>query len=89
MISFLDVVGASGPHAKVDVSLDVFGHIHLLPVFPKIHETVRYDILRDIRIVYVPVCDADKTVFVFGKELSEFVRSQYGCLSIHLLCRVG
>ena len=46
-------------------------------------------IAKDIRIVYVPVCDADQTVFVFGKELSEFVRSQYGCLSIHLLCRVG
>lgn len=35
------------------------------------------------------VIDDEKTVFVFGKELSEFVRSQYGCLSIHLLCRVG
>lgn len=77
------MVGASGSHAKIDVSLDVFGHIHLLPVFPKIHETVRYDILRDIRIVYVPVCDADKTVLYSEKNFPNSSEVSTGvCLSI-------
>ena len=60
----------------VNIAFDIHVEVKVFPVFPQIHEAVGRNIRCHLHVIYIGVCDSDKTLLVV-EQLVELFGCQY------------
>ena len=66
------VWNTASPDVIVNITFDIHVEFKVIPVFPQIHEAIGRNIRCHLHIIYIGVCDSDKTLLVVEQPVELF-----------------